>query len=272
MNNSAIIASSHTQAWPLIRVNGVELDRDMLGMEMQYHPAESQDEAMFMAAQALVIRTLLIQRASELGLKAQPEAEETEDEALIRVLLEHEVKVPVTDDESLEQVYRSNVSRFCSAPLVQARHILLAVAPDDTPERSRLREQAIALIAELRNNPARFVELATLHSGCPSREQGGDLGQLSLGQTVPEFERQLLRLPLGLAGQPVESRYGFHIVEVQQRVEGRQLPFSAVRESIREELDGRVWNKAVVQYLETLVGQARIEGIALRAATSPLLQ
>ena len=114
--------------------------------------------------------------------------------------------------------------------------------------------------------------MATLHSGCPSREQGGDLGQLSLGQTVPEFERQLLRLPLGLAGQPVESRYGFHIVEVQQRVEGRQLPFSAVRESIREELDGRVWNKAVVQYLETLVGQARIEGIALRAATSPLLQ
>lgn len=272
MNNSAIIASSAKQAWPLIKVNGVELDQEMLGMEMQYHPADTPDEAMFLAAQALVIRMLLNQRATQLQLQAVPGAEESADEALIRVLLEREVQVPVSDEQSLEQVYQNNLPRFCSAPLVQARHILLAVAPDDTVERSRLREQAIALITELRNNPARFAEQALSLSACPSREQGGDLGQLSLGQTVPEFERQLLRLPVGLAGQPLESRYGFHVVEVQQRVEGRQLPFEAVRESIREELDGRVWTKAVVQYLETLVGQARIEGIALRAAASPLLQ
>ncbi|SDU03198.1 peptidylprolyl isomerase [Halopseudomonas salegens] len=272
MNNSTVIASSAKPAWPLIKVNGVELDQDVLGMEMQYHPAESQDEAMFLAAQALVIRMLLRQRAEQLELQALPAADESEEEALIRVLLEREVQVPDSDPQSLEQVYQSNLSRFCSAPLVQARHILLAVAPDDTVGRSRLRDEAIALIAELKSNPTRFAERARDLSACPSREQGGDLGQLSLGQTVPEFERQLLRLPTGLAGQPLESRYGFHVVEVQQRIEGRQLPFAAVRESIREELDERVWSKAVVQYLETLIGQSRIEGIALRAAASPLLQ
>ncbi|PJX07638.1 hypothetical protein CQW32_24860 [Pseudomonas putida] len=95
---------------------------------------------------------------------------------------------------------------------------------------------------------------------------------VSQGQTVPEFERQLLRLPLGLAQQPLESRYGVHLVWVDQRIEGRALPFEVVHEAIRAELDQRVWQVAMGQYLANLIGQADIRGIALDGSDAPLMQ
>lgn len=272
MNNDSIIASSNKQDWPRVSINGVPLDPQAIAQEMQYHPADTREEAVFLAAQSLVIRELLEQRAAYLEVEVYNQADETDEEALIRGLLELEVRVPVVDEQALEQFYQSNRERFSSAPLVAARHILLAVAPDDVTGRSRGREQALALISQLKENPGGFAELAAQYSDCPSKQQGGALGQLSSGQTVAEFERQLLRLEEGLASQPLESRYGFHIVMVDQRIDGRQLPFELVRESIEAELAERVWQKAVVQYIETLIGEAGIEGIALRGAASPLLQ
>lgn len=272
MNTDSIIASSNHQDWPRVSINGAPLDPQTIALEMQYHPAETREEAVFLAAQALVIRELLEQRAAYLGVEVIPQADETEEEAFIRGLLELEVAVPTVDEPTLEQFYQSNLERFSSAPLVAARHILLAVAPDDVAGRSRVREQAVALLCQLRESPGRFAELAAQYSDCPSKEQGGALGQLSSGQTVAEFERQLLRLDEGLASQPLESRYGFHIVLVDQRIEGKQLPFELVSDSIRAELGERVWQKAVVQYIETLIGEAEIEGIVMRGAASPLLQ
>lgn len=272
MSNDSIIASSNYQEWPRVSINGVPLDPQAIALEMQYHPADTREEAVFLAAQALVIRELLEQRAAHLGVEVFQQADETEEEALIRGLLELEVQVPEVDEPALEQFYQSNRERFSSAPLVAARHILLAVPPDDDAERSRTREQAVALLNDLREKPGRFAEFAAQYSGCPSKEQGGALGQISSGQTVAEFERQLLRLEEGLASQPLESRYGFHLVLVDQRIEGKQLPFDLVRDSIQAELAERVWQKAVVQYIETLIGEAGIEGIVMRGAASPLLQ
>lgn len=272
MNTDSIIASSKGQEWPSVRINGVLLDPQAIALEVQYHPAETREEAVFLAAQALVIRELLEQRAAYLEIEVRYEPEETDEEALIRGLLEQEVQVPAVNQEAVEQFYQSNLARFSSAPLVAARHILLAVAPDDVAGRSRTREQAIALIAELKGNIGRFAELAAQYSDCSSKGQGGALGQISSGQTVAEFERQLLRLDEGLAGQPLESRYGFHVVLVEQRIAGRQLPLELVRDSIQAELAERVWQKAVVQYIETLIGEAGIEGIVMRGAAYPLLQ
>ena len=266
-----LIASSE-QDWPKIRVNGVALTPDAMAQELQYHPADEQSEAMFLAAQALVIRELLKQRCAELDLQVTAATGESTEEAQIRSLIELEVPVPEADESYCEHYYQSNLSRFVSAPLLAARHILLACAPDDVDEREQQREAAQAILIELEQNPARFSELAMTRSDCPSKEQGGALGQLSKGQTVPEFERQLFRQQQGLVTQPLESRYGFHVVWVDQRLEGVQLPFETVAQTIRNELFQRVWQKAVAQYLQTLVGAADIEGIQLAGADSPLVQ
>ena len=266
-----LIASSD-QEWPRIKVNGVLIAPEAMAQEIQYHPAPSRDDALYLACQALVIRELLGQRSAELGIQVTPAAGESAEEAATRELVQREVPVPQADEHTCRQYYERNRARFASAPLVMARHILLACPPEDAEARSTCREQADALLAELSREPGRFAALARAHSACPSKEQGGALGQISKGQTVPEFERQLLRLPVGLAAQPLESRYGFHLVEVEQRIEGRQLPYQAVAEAIRAELDQGVWQVAVAQYLRYLVGAADIQGIHLEGAETPLLQ
>ena len=219
-----------------------------------------------------MLRELIQQRIAELDLQVEVAAGESEEEALTRTLLEREVPLPHADEAVCRQYFERNRARYASAPLLAARHILLACPADDAEQRSELREQAEALLAQLRVDGTRFAELALAHSSCPSKEQGGALGQISQGQTVPEFERQLFRLPLGLAGQPLESRYGFHVVWVDQRIEGQLLPFELVQGSIRAELDQRVWQVAVAQYLKNLVSMADIQGIVLDGAESPLMQ
>ena len=92
--------------------------------------------------------------------------------------------------------------------------------------------------------------LARELSNCPSGQQGGNLGQIGRGDTVPEFEQALFRLgPTGILREVVKTRYGFHIVAVDQRIPGETLPFEAVRERIAERLKASVEERALRQYV-----------------------
>ena len=266
-----LIASSE-QEWPIISVNGVSITPQAMAQELQYHPAESREDAVYQAARALVIRELLQQRIAELGLALQVGAGENEEEAATRLLLEREVQVPQCDEATCLRYYESNRARFHSAPLLAVRHILLECAPDDAEARDQAHGQAESLLQRLDEFPGSFAELALNHSACPSKAQGGSLGQISKGQTVPELERQLFALPAGLVGKPLESRYGWHVISIDQRVEGQPLPYEAVATAIRTQLQQGVWQKALVQYLQTLIGAADIRGIHLQGADSPLVQ
>lgn len=271
MVTASLIATSN-QDMPIVRVNGILIEADDIAREMQYHPAESQRDAVFLAAQALVLQSLLEQRAEELSLDPQPFDNETLEEARLRCLLEQEVQVPAVTEPELELYYQNNPRKFTTPPLMAVRHILLSADPQDIEERGERSDAANQLLKELQQGVLTFEQAVAEHSDCPSRQQKGELGQISLGQTVPEFEKQLLRLPEGLAGQVIESRYGYHIVDVQQRIEGQLLPFVAVRDKISAELSQRSWHKSVAQYLQVLVAGANVEGIALQGAASPLLQ
>ncbi|MFL1482093.1 peptidylprolyl isomerase [Pseudomonas grimontii] len=266
-----LIASSE-QEWPIISVNGVAVTPEAMALELQYHPADSREEAVYLAARALVIRELLQQRIAELGLAVEIAAGENEEEAATRLLLEREVTVPDCDEATCVRYFENNRGRFHSAPLLAARHILLECAPDDAEARHLARTQAEVLLLSLEEQPGQFAELALKYSACPSKAQGGSLGQVSKGQTVPELERQLFTLAPGLAAKPLESRYGWHVISVDQRIEGQPLPYEAVAVAIRTQLQQGVWQKALVQYLQTLIGAADIRGIALQGADSPLVQ
>jgi peptidyl-prolyl cis-trans isomerase SurA len=104
-----------------------------------------------------------------------------------------------------------------ATPTVQqthARHILIrgkeGVTDDDARERlARLRERIIA--------GADFAELAKVHSDDPSANKGGDLGWLSPGDTVPEFERVMNQLRENEISAPTQSPFGWHLIQVQER-------------------------------------------------------
>lgn len=137
----------------------------------------------------------------------------------------------------------------------------------------QVRARAEQALNELLAAPDRFGALAADLSNCPSREQGGNLGQVGRGDMVPEFEKALFKFGAsGILRDLVRTRYGFHIVAVDQRIPGRKLPFDAAQERIAAQLRSRVEERALRQYVSVLAGQAEIEGIHLEASASPLVQ
>jgi peptidyl-prolyl cis-trans isomerase C len=261
-----------------VSVNGVAIEREDIARETQNHPADKPLAAWQAAARALVVRELLLQEAQRLQIVAEPLADaegrrETEPEAQIRQLIAEQVQTPQADEDACRRYYQGNRKRFRSADLFEARHILFAAAPNDAKARAESGEQAKQVIDELKRDLSRFAALAEALSACPSSKVGGSLGQIGPGQTVPEFERALSTIASGeVAADPVETRYGIHVVVVDRRIEGRELPFEQVRERIAEWLTEKVRRTAIAQYLSILAGRAAIEGVEIAASPSPLVQ
>ena len=64
-----------------------------------------------------------------------------------------------------------------------------------------------------------FAEMAQQHSQCPSGKQGGDLGEFSQGQMVPEFDRVVFGEEVGVVHGPIQTQFGFHLVEITSRTD-----------------------------------------------------
>ena len=87
----------------------------------------------------------------------------------------------------------------------RARHILVN-------DEAKCKE----LIAKL-NAGGNFAELAMENSECPSGQEGGDLGEFSPGQMVPEFDKVVFSEAVGVPHGPVKTQFGYHIVEITHR-------------------------------------------------------
>ena len=246
-----------------ISVNGVEITDHAIEQELPHH--QKAGNPLKETVHELVLRTLLLQEADRLGIVGEDE------EDRIETLFALEVRVPEADEEACATFYRNRPELFTSGEMVEARHILFQVTPNAPLD--LLRETAEAVLAELKLHPERFDELAKQYSNCPSGQLGGSLGQLTRGQTVPEFENFVFRLSQGeLAGRLLETRFGLHIVQVLRRIDGKRIPFEAVKAQIAETLTRQSWQRAVHQYLRILAGKADIQGITLEGAETPLVQ
>jgi peptidyl-prolyl cis-trans isomerase C len=251
-----------------VRVNAVAIPRDVIAREAQHHPADKPTDAWMAAARALVIRELLLQEAGRLGVAGEPLADgegrrETSEEASIRALIEQEVRTPTPDEAACLRYFEQNRRRFRSSDLYEVAHILLAVAPGDQQALGKAKEQAPTILAALADEPHRFADLARAFSACPSAAQGGNLGQIGRGQTAPEFDRAMAALEPGSVSEPVRTRYGLHIIRMERRIEGADLPFEAVRERIMAYLAESVTRQAISQYVQILANRAEITGVQL---------
>ncbi|MEN9475688.1 MAG: hypothetical protein RIS48_2410, partial [Pseudomonadota bacterium] len=138
----------------------------------------------------------------------------------------------------------------------RARHILLR------PGAQLSQEAAIARLQELRqrigNGSARFEELARQYSQDGSASAGGDLGWANPGMFVPEFEQVMSRLAPGQLSEPLVSRFGVHLIQVQER---RQVPLSAreQREWVRNLLREQKAEQAYETWVRELRARAYIE-------------
>jgi peptidyl-prolyl cis-trans isomerase C len=224
---------------------------------------------------------LLRQAAIDAGLLAAddvatPDGSTSEAaSAAIEALLAAQLEAPEPSDEACRRHFDAHPARYRSGDRVRLRHVLFAVTPG--VDVRRLRDRAEALLLELRcrrdGEDDRFPAAAGKLSNCPSGAQGGELGWLRREDLAPEFAREVFAgAEIGVLPRLVHSRFGLHVVEVQQREAGRAPDFEAVRGAVALALRQQSFVSALRQYLQLLAGAAHIEGVALDSADTPLVQ
>lgn len=254
---------------PDLVVNGETIPAAAIAAEAQNHPAPPTKPGLAWraAARALAIRALLLQDARRLGLvpaprELAPGRIETDDEALVRAVLEARVTPDPVPDSAVRAAYDADPARFRGPALYEAAHILFPAAPDDAPARAEAETRARAALAVLARDPGAFDRLARAESACPSRDAGGRLGQVATGDTVPEFEAALDALPEGsIAPDPVATRYGLHVLRLDARLPGTIPPFESVAPRIRARLEQSAWARAARRLASDLVAAATITGV-----------
>ena len=118
----------------------------------------------------------------------------------------------------LKLVDKRSLAEAAAAETVQqthARHILIKVTP--TVSAADAKRKLLELKERLDNKAAKFEDLARLVSNDGSASKGGDLGWLYPGDTVPEFEKAMNELKPGQVSEPVETSFGYHLIEVLER-------------------------------------------------------
>ncbi|MBD9394729.1 peptidylprolyl isomerase [Acidovorax sp. ACV01] len=252
---------------PVARINGVALNSTAEWLD---------DEALRQRA----CTELLRQAAQQGGLLAQDDvpgvegAISTKASNAIEQLLERELPIPDPSEEACRRYHDAHPAAHAHGERAQLRHVLFAVTPGVDVKQLRLRAEA--MLIDLRcadDGGAKFAEAAAQWSNCPSGQQGGDLGWLTRADCAPEFAREVFgSAEIGVLARLVHSRFGLHVVEVVARDPGQQPSFEEVRQAIALTLRQQAWVNALRQYLQLLAGAAVVEGVALDAADSPLVQ
>lgn len=258
--------------FPDLVVNGETVPSATIAAETQNHegPAGKPGIAWRKAANAVAVRTLLLQEARARGIETEvrevgPGRFETKEEALVRGLLDQAVTAAKPTEAEIRAEWEKDPLRFRTPPLWEVSHILVACDPRDEAARIYAHARAVELTGRALGNPKAFAKLAAEASDCGSESSGGALGQLNPGDTVPEFEAALRDLTEGaITAEPILSRHGWHIIKMDALAPGAVLPFAAVRPRISDAMEKAFWARAARDFVQTLVASAEISGADLR--------
>ena len=263
-------AAEATQAQPVAAINGITL-----------HPPGNRPDEDTLRERAYT--ELLRQHAVQAGLLprkavlAAPELDDVE-RTVLESMVDAAVQVPQPTALECRRYFEARQSQFVVGQAVHMRHILFAVTAGVNVQALTVHAEK-ALISLLgKNVPVDlFGKLAAELSNCPTSTQGGDLGWVGPDDCAPELAQVMFfqtETPVGLGVQPrlIHSRFGFHIIDVLERRDGRTLDYDEVRERVAAQLAMQSRAKALHQYMSLLVGQALVEGLELDSADSPLVQ
>ena len=138
-------------------------------------------------------------------------------------------------DADLTTAYNQNLSNFRMPERVQARHILLMTQGKPASDEPKIKAKAEDILKQLRAG-ADFAAMAKKNSeDTGSGSKGGDLGWVTRGQMVPEFEKATFSLKPGVISDLVKTQYGYHIIQVQAHEDARVKPFAEVKDELSKQ-------------------------------------
>jgi peptidyl-prolyl cis-trans isomerase D len=177
---------------------------------------------------------------------------------------------PEVTDAEIQQYYNQHPSDYHVDDQVKVRHILIKVDGNDPKADDAAKAKAQSILDQLHHG-ANFAELAKKYSDDPgSKDQGGELGFLKHGATVPEFDRAAFSLQPGQLSGLVRSKYGYHIIQVEEKQTAHTRPLSEVKTAIQAILTRQQEAQQEQAFAQQLAAEAQKSGLATTAAAHHL--
>ena len=129
-------------------------------------------------------------------------------------------------DKDAEDYYNQNKEKFLSEEAVNASHILV-----DSEEK------ALEILSKINAGEISFEDAARENSSCPSKANGGNLGDFGKGQMVPEFDKAVFEMEIGEISQaPVKTQFGYHLIKLNDKKAAEVMPFAEIAPEIKDAL------------------------------------
>lgn len=252
-----------------IAITAADVQADSLRMPPEMRPLVlARPETVMQMASNLFARRALAERAESEGLAKDPAVAAAlriaRDKVLSDAMLEKIDRIHAPSDAALEgmarDAYRAKPERFQQPEQLKVRHILIA---GKTPEAKAQAEKALADIQA----GADFAKLAKeLSADKGSADKGGELGAFAKGRMVPEFEAAAFALdkPGALSGV-VETQFGYHVLQLQERIPAGVKQFAEVRDELVKEARTKFTQDARVAEAESFQREAKPNQEAIEA-------
>jgi peptidyl-prolyl cis-trans isomerase C len=257
-------ASLRAQDDPVIaRANGVDIHQsdlavaeDEIGSNMPAMTADRKREYLITYLADIIV---LAQAAEEQKLPDNPDVQRQIAFERKKVLMEallQKAGAAAQSDEALHKVYDEAVKQMAPEQEVHARHILVPTE-----------DEAKAIEAELKKGTD-FATLAKEKSKDPSgASNGGDLGWFTKDQMVPEFADAAFKLDKGQISDPVHTKFGWHVIQV----EDKRIKPTPTFDEVKPQLQNYVAHRAQAELIDSLRKTAKIERLDQPAAPAPSL-
>lgn len=218
----------------LATVNGMPITEEEVNsfLENLGHRGQSYNnpEGRKAVLEQLINNKLLLLDAKRNILEADPvfkaELAKLRDNLLVSFAAEKTFASVSVSDKDAEDYYEANKERFVSEESVNASHILV-----DTEE------EALEILAKINAGEVSFEDAAAQHSKCPSKANGGNLGDFGKGQMVPEFDQKVFEMQVGeITSAPVKTQFGYHLIKLISKKDAEVMPFAELAPEIKEAL------------------------------------
>ena len=178
----------------------------------------------------LVSNKLLLLDARRNLLEADPafkaELAKMRDNLLVSFAAEKAFASVSVSDKDAEEYYENNKDKFLAEESVNASHILV-----DTEEK------ALEILGKIKDGEISFEDAAMQYSSCPSKANGGNLGDFGRGQMVPEFDVAVFEMEVGAISEaPVQTQFGYHLIKLISKKDEEVMPFAEIAPEIKDAL------------------------------------
>ena len=177
----------------------------------------------------------------------------------VNKLFESQIKTDIKpSDEEIKKYYNDNKKKFDTPEKAHARHILIKSDDKDNEKIKGEKKSKIDALRKQLLEGADFEKLAKENSDCPSGKKGGDLGEFSRGRMVKPFEDAAFSQKVNEIGQVIQTKFGYHIIQVIEHNEAKQQTLVEVKDTIKQTLENQKKQEITKNYITGIKEKAKI--------------